>query len=385
MIFAGEHDTAGPADGDEVDGGGGNDIIFGSRGNDTIDGGTGTDTILAGAGNDIIKNGDGISGQTGLIYGGEGKDTADFSDVSGQAFTAHIEKSSATVPQDGVSVASATGSWNTSVYETEIVKFGDQDDHANLTDADPDIELTLDMGAGNNQVGFAAAGGPGEGVPTNEHVLRVNFSTTKVDGSEAGVTTNTIVIDAAADDYARTTPVLTVDGKQLVGGAAFDFDKFDRYGGVSSVWSGVMNLPGMPWVTGNVSTTDRIGEWLGEHIDAFTAYLGGLTGAAGAGTPMAGGVGSLISASLMPLLYADLVRLKDSWNDYYHQEIIGTQGERYSLSNPTYNIANRVASADLTITINFGQPDAYQIKIIGWKQNDFGIRIENLDWREGLD
>jgi glucose/arabinose dehydrogenase len=61
--------------GDDLSGGGGNDMMFGGSGNDTLGGGTGDDTLYGGLGNDTL------SGDTGndFIFGDVGIDTAVFS------------------------------------------------------------------------------------------------------------------------------------------------------------------------------------------------------------------------------------------------------------------------------------------------------------------
>ena len=61
--------------GDDLSGGGGNDMMFGGSGNDTLRGGTGDDTLYGGIGNDSL------SGDAGndFIFGDVGIDTAVFS------------------------------------------------------------------------------------------------------------------------------------------------------------------------------------------------------------------------------------------------------------------------------------------------------------------
>ncbi len=55
---------------DDIDGGGGDDVIFGQGGNDEIRGGDGGDTIYGGAGNDVLSG----DGGADTLYGGAGND-----------------------------------------------------------------------------------------------------------------------------------------------------------------------------------------------------------------------------------------------------------------------------------------------------------------------
>lgn len=66
----GDDRLVGTLDGDTLEGGAGNDLLYGLDGDDYLDGGTGYDRIDAGAGNDEIYGGSGND----LIMGGEGDD-----------------------------------------------------------------------------------------------------------------------------------------------------------------------------------------------------------------------------------------------------------------------------------------------------------------------
>ncbi|ATN32507.1 hypothetical protein ACO34A_01620 [Rhizobium sp. ACO-34A] len=239
--------------------------------------------------------------------------------------------------------------------------------------------IVIDMGAGNNEVSFEA----GAASPSvwERGSLYVNFSTTKENGEEAGETTNTVAIDEDVGDQERISPILLVDGKQLVGGAAFDFDKFDLLGGELSIFLGMNGVPEfLPTGSGTygVSTTDRVQQWLSQNATAYQQYISGLTSGGGL-------FGSLIAFTMASMMLTDLNRLKSAWSDQYARVILGTHGELYILENEEYDANGNLKKADLTIRMNLDQEEPYEIKIDGWKQHDFGIYIDTLQWRNGLD
>ena len=65
---------------DQLDGGGGNDIIFGGWGNDTLNGNEGNDRIFGGGGQDTISGGEGDD----QLWGGWGQDNFVFSAGDGR-------------------------------------------------------------------------------------------------------------------------------------------------------------------------------------------------------------------------------------------------------------------------------------------------------------
>jgi hypothetical protein len=265
------------------------------------------------------------------------------------------------------------------LYSIERVSLGDADDSFTIDERAVKLNIELDFGGGNNSVQVKDAS-PTPVEVLDEGVLRVNFSTLLENGSSAGASHQTITIDSGADAGGA---VLLVNGRQIAGGAAFDFDLFDLFGGTRSVMVGTLDVPTRPPYTvdcgtSGISTSDRVQEWFSEHAKAYQDFIAALS---------SGGnlFSTLITASFMSILTADLTRLKSSFADMYTQQIIGTQGELYQLDNETFDADGRVTSADLTITLNPGMASAYTIEVNGWKQGDFGIRIENLAWRHGLD
>ena len=58
----------------QLQGGGGNDILFGGLGDDNLKGGTGADALYGGFGNDVLDGG-GADGSRDVLVGGPGGDT----------------------------------------------------------------------------------------------------------------------------------------------------------------------------------------------------------------------------------------------------------------------------------------------------------------------
>lgn len=410
---------------DQIDGSHQNDMIAGADGDDILSGRLGSDILFGGEGSDTLV--DSVSerdGETGrqnesdiYIGGDQGEDPLrDFHQwLAGNAETDTVRYTvddhvGTTVPQiEGVEITDlklteigGAGALEISVKDIksgatgvdtliaiEKVQLTDNADRFVLRGEAAYAPIVIDMGAGDNIVDFIDEANPGSPTPWEQGFLFINFSTTRENGEAAGKTLNIIQIDENLDDQERTTPVLLVDGKQLIGGAAFDFDKFDLVGGAVSTFVDILAVPAAPPTMNGesygISTTDRVEAWLAEHVKQYTGYIAALSGYAGVGSPLFGGIGLAVMMSLMPMMLSDLLILKQAWLDPYVQRIIGTQGELYTLENAEYDLSGRVTTADVTITMNLEQEEEYQIALKGWRQGDFGITIENLSWRNALD
>lgn len=410
---------------DQIDGSHQNDMIAGADGDDILSGRLGSDILFGGEGSDIVV--DSVSerdGETGrqnesdiYIGGDQGEDPLrDFHQwLAGNAETDTVRYTvddhvGTTVPQiEGVEITDlklteigGVGALEISVKDIksgatgvdtliaiEKVQLTDNADRFVLSGEAAYAPIVVDMGAGDNIVDFIDEANPGFPEPWEQGFLFINFSTTRENGEAAGKTLNTIQIDEGLGDQERSTPILLVDGKQLIGGAAFDFDKFDLVGGAVSTFVDILAVPAAPPTMNGesygISTTDRVEAWLAEHVKQYTGYIAALSGYAGVGSPLFGGIGLAVMMSLMPMMLSDLLILKEAWLDPYVQRIIGTQGELYTLENAEYDLSGRVTTADVTITMNLEQEEEYQIALKGWRQGDFGITIENLSWRNALD
>lgn len=248
--------------------------------------------------------------------------------------------------------------------ERNLADLGDNDGQvARLYLEDNKVEVAVrDGSAGGQQVGYVdfmldtAVAGPGD------------------DGRRYQVVT----IDEGTNRNVSLMNGLFIDGKQLVGGAAFDFDKHDR----SS--SGLVKAPfpskGGPYPV--VWTVDQVQNLTNQFVGTALDFFKGISGNVGGG-PAQVGLGPIFGFALAPIIYGGLVTWVQSWHDIYSQRIIGTQGELYELLNKRGT--GDAAVYDLYITIHPSDAPDYKIEIKNWRQGDFGLRIETLEWRNGLD
>lgn len=379
----------GAGGGDRLIGGQGNDMLYGQGDDDVLIGGSENDVLRGGEGNDVLKPGSGAD----IIDGGDvvrldGDATGGFdwlsyvtraNDPAGAGTSGAVTINLAALTADQIEkkmfIVQNDGSGSEDIaHSIEAVRLGDYNDVVTFDEESNNLDLSIDLGAGDNRVNYVHQAGAGWGGAGS---VRLNFSTTRVNGAPASAVHNVVTIGSTVEGDARIAPILTVDGKVLSGGASFDFDKYDLLGGTRSATFGWLNVPAAPPFTVSfselrgVTTTDHARAWLSEHA---TEYLRFLTEIGAAGP-----LGVTFMASFMPVLLGDLTMLRDSFTSQYIYRIIGTQGELYELRNPTYDaLTGRLISADLTITMREGQGDDYAIEINGWKQGDFGISINNL-------
>ena len=386
-------------------GGAGNDTIGGTRKADLLFGGDGDDTIRGNGGKDLISGGGGEdrfiatdhsnSGDSVFFLGG--KEAEDLSPGSADAevdiadyaeliddVVFMVDVKALPGADDVIGATISFGDRKDTLLEAEKIVLGDKADTVKIEQSGTKLELQIDVGAGNNIIELKKDSDDPITVPSgSQGILRINFSTELKNGEAIDEPSlQTITLDTGDEDVDASTPILLVDGKQLVGGAAFDFDKFDRIGGELSAFLHLKGVPQfLPTENGEwgVSTTDRVQQWFSQNVTAYQQFISGISNAGG------GLFGGLVTAVMGSLMMSDLVRLVQAWGDPYRQVILGTQGERYILENAVYD-DGKLESADLTITMNLPDREPYEIKIAGWEQDDFGIHIDDtLKWRNGLD
>jgi Ca2+-binding RTX toxin-like protein len=318
---------------DVVQAGRGNDTVVGSLGSDLIDGGEGTDTVTY------------ARPETGLAM----KHTVTFDSGGVFGWRAQVDKTSALT----------TGPVTKDLlYEIEKVVLSDYADTVVRSDNIDIKNLTIDLGGGLNRIELKKSGAPAEiGNGVTKYVLRSVNS----DGTPAStLMAQQVVVEAGTTAKLTINSLLYVDGRQLVGGAVFDIDKFDYFntGNVKPVWSANSNRT-FP----TVATDAQLQTWIDEQFAATVQYFGGISG-------------SLVGSAFMPILYQQFIQFVESWKPAFHQVTIGTLGERYDRLKTGVDTDGRDIY-DLAITFNpttlQGQP--YSILIKGWHQGDFGIRI----------
>jgi glucose/arabinose dehydrogenase len=134
--------------GDDINGQGGNDMLFGGSGDDTLRGGAGDDTVYGGNGSDLLVGGPGNN----RLDGGAGTDTVDYSAAAG-GVTVNLAAGTATNGFGGIdtlsNIENATGSSNSDFL------YGDTGD--NLLDAGRAGIDFISGGAGNDTVSYASS------------------------------------------------------------------------------------------------------------------------------------------------------------------------------------------------------------------------------------
>ncbi len=138
----GDDELFAPANGANVEGRGGNDILNGSAGRDGLDGGTGDDELYGNGGDDWLRGGEG----TDILDGGAGWDHVDFSHWTGVTQGVVIDLSSNQASNDGFG-------FTDTLINIESISGSGFDDH--LTGDNNDNYLG--GGAGNDT--FVSTGG----------------------------------------------------------------------------------------------------------------------------------------------------------------------------------------------------------------------------------
>jgi len=355
---------------DHIVGLGGDDELIGGAGNDALGGGSGSDVLIGGAGNDILIGGD--QGYTEIL--GFGRDVASYESAAG-AVTVAIGSN-----DRQILVTNDGDGGHDLLIGIEVVRLTDHADTVRIESADPNLrydlhrDLEIEFGAGANVLDMVNAGidspNPFFGVGTN-----FKFSTQNADQSATAtgqVQIITIGADFAGED--SNNMWLYVDGRQLIGGASFDFDKFDLFGGHGSYFFDMPDL-------GLGTTVDRLTAWGQDLSNKALDFVTGLTGGLSSGSLSFPGA----AFAFVPILLSDIMTAMQSWYDDYIQRYVGGFGERYDLVRTGSNDDGDIF--DLTITLRQTAADGEHHKIIvhGWQQGDLGLRVVDLGWRNGLE
>ncbi len=367
-------------------GGTAGDTITGSTVRDYILGGDGNDTLMSGGGNDALIGGAGddryiakplttqLSGNVTFI-GGPGNDTAvygnEFAGFRLDLVVKYVDRLAGQVVaqmQVGSTVVDT-------LIGIERVEFGSAADHADFTDVANILKLKVSMGTGSNEVNRiketnAAPADPA--VPQKGAFTTFEFSTQGVTGPQQ----QTLSTSSDFDAKERANAVIVVNGHQLVGGATFDFDRFDMIssGNLKPIW--LMNSSKTyPFV----ASQDQVQRWTDEQVDAAVKFFDGISGnLPGVATVS---MGPLLGFAFAPILYGELLHFKESWESAYFQRIVGVYGELYDLGTVAQD-----GTRTLTITLNPTTDGADETIVINnWKQGDYGIQIDQLAFNHGLD
>ncbi|WP_422378906.1 putative Ig domain-containing protein [Roseibium sp.] len=257
-----------------------------------------------------------------------------------------------------------------------------------LTDEDDRVEIpalgdgtTFAMGLGDNKVVVTDDGGQ----PSDPSAItRIDFDLENATEKQ----TQHIVGNADLDRAIASNGVLTFNGKQIVGGAAFDFNRYEKHTGDFEAYSPLLGDQQYQPVL-------LISDWFEAKVENV-GYLFGIASdlidpGIGLGTPGTGfGAGLGLPLFFGNVAVEEAMRWDNKWVNAYSQEIIGAHGEIYRVfDQETGKRAFEVTGDGVyRLEISFKGDDfaAPQTMVVeNWRQGDFGIKLRADGWENGYE
>ncbi len=374
------HQPSGEDDNDHLIGGKGNDELYGGLGDDLLDGGEDNDLVVGGKGSDTIVGGVGID----VLFGAsldevtdDAKDIADFSQLEKGLVYSEVKEGNS--PTGGFQVTSADGKVNSTLYAIEeviLTKKSDLIEIPTLGDG-----KTFAMGLGDNKV---VVTNDGSQVSDPSATTRIDFDLENATEKQ----TQHIVGNADLDPALAANGVLTFNGKQIVGGAAFDFNRYEMHTGDFQAYTPILSdqqykpiLLTSDWFEAKVENVNHL---LG--IASDLAVPGSMLGTPGTGF----GFGLGLSFFFGTIATEEKLRWDTKWVNAYSQEIIGAHGEIYRVYDQetgerTYEVTG---SGVYRLEISFkgdGFATPQTMVVDNWREGDFGITLRADGLRNGYD
>ena len=216
----------GSVDGDDVKGSTAKDYFIGGDGKDTFESGGGNDLFVGGKGEDnfIARVGDTVT--DGIIFlGGADKDTARYgSDFDGITLTIKGSAMARYSGQPGAEIG--YGARVDQLIGVEHLEVGKGNHTATFTNAAQKLGMTVSFAGGDvTFLRIQDTETPDAELipPVKGTVTRVEFATLSATGANHQTLSTSNDFEAAE----RPNTLIFVNGRQLSGGASFDFDKFD--------------------------------------------------------------------------------------------------------------------------------------------------------------
>lgn len=208
----------GTAANDVLTGTDGSDTIYGLAGDDTIDGILGADSLYGGAGNDLFKfSSVQVSSPaptaTGLIDGGEGVDTIDWSHISSITFGAIRNEAGSVV------TGAYVGSQQFEIRDVERLLFSDSNDYISLLSSATGLEIHAGGGADDITT---YAGNSIYGEAGDDRFF--------ISGTFGGTQTEGVVDGGTGTDTLKTNIAFSVDlaaGTAISGSASYRISSFE--------------------------------------------------------------------------------------------------------------------------------------------------------------
>ncbi|MEM7425521.1 MAG: calcium-binding protein, partial [Pseudomonadota bacterium] len=382
---------------DTIDAGGGNDVVFGAGGEDMLKGGAGNDILWGQAGEDILEGGEGDDTSRGgagddKIIAGAGDDFIDGGDITAPRVSSTFFGLFSSSAADGMDLLDYT-----ELDEKVVVHIRDDakiaesfDGDLSKIDGSSGVVIKGENGQSGTDVYHSI-----EAIKLAAHDNIIKHGTVKAGEQDPGYHVLKFELEASASSHTQTIDVLTasgdkgvtdavivIDGKQLIGGAAFDFNKFDMR--TNDLDSFTSILSGRQYQS--VATMDQWQAWknieVGGLFDQASELVDTASPVAPPGLP-GGGAGISFGLGLFfgILGINEAIRWDNEWVSAYEQVILGWHGERYFLGTE-----NPDGTRTLTITLDPDDVQASQeIVINNWRPGDFGINIKEFSRGNGLE
>ncbi|MEQ1671134.1 MAG: hypothetical protein ABL893_09780, partial [Hyphomicrobium sp.] len=377
---------------DDLKGGAGDDIVWGKGGDDKLDGGDGNDILRGGSENDTLKGGKGNDrldgGDITTTRPTDGTDKADYTSAAhgvtadGTTLTAdEIENGIIKTSDDG------DGGQDTLFSIEEVYLPGVKIDDGSAAAGSAKINLiTKYEGQWTGVKFFDSTGASQEDIITikkraSADPITPNGQATEFRfAQEAANSQSKIKVAQDADLVTSIDNLLFIDGKQLLGGAEFDFDIGDMITTSGLPYKALFG----PEYPANIITQD----WFAgraESVDRLFQSTQAILGSGDAATPALGASGLAFGVGMLfgNLMIYEADRWNFEWREQYHRHFIGQSREEYIVSE-----ADLMSNTAQTLTINFNNafnPSDLVITIENWKNGDFGIRLDNKADKKGYE
>ncbi|MEO1151675.1 MAG: cadherin-like domain-containing protein, partial [Pseudomonadota bacterium] len=381
-------------------------IFIGAAGVDTFNARGGGDIYIGGTENDIV-NVDAVFTEGFIFFGGEGPaDDEDHVNYGAALENSQFSLTGSFAQGIGNRIDVTRAGITDTLYNVEVIdlsannktityrQFGQLQGQINVFTRQGQNNIRIEEGPNTNQPVLNILN---ESQQAGNGLLRIDFD------AENDPNTNVHFLTIANDvqDQDRGNAVLTFNGRQLIGGAAFDFNRFELQGGA-------LNAQGRHDPAFSDRTFDTIlieSDWVryrAENLQTvFDFFQPFVDVNSNTGIPTLPGLGLAFNFVGLALASSAASLVTEQWASYssiYQQIILGAHGESYAIFNSVEAAENTnrlvgdvFAPAEgvsyvLRIQIDPDDTQADQFIIIeNWQQGDFGINLVAPGLGHGFD
>ncbi|SNZ20473.1 calcium-binding protein, partial [Cohaesibacter gelatinilyticus] len=229
--------------------------------------------------------------------------------------------------------------------------------------------LNLYFGLGNHDIHINS----GDGSEITAGPMRFDFNMLFAEEEQ----TNSISGHSSLSQAERSNAIISLDGKQLVGGASFDFNIFEKRT--------------EDFKSYNPFLSDRIYSNVLTNSDWLQARNNHVLGILDTAKNLATGTG-IFGISLSMVFGGFALGEKQSWDENYisiaEQRIFGKHDEEYIVTDSLGRKVDVVESGvvyNLKIVVDSSEDEKQEIIIGEWQQGDFGIHLQADGLGKGID